>query len=247
MIAAALMLALGTAFQTGAALQTGVDRALDGRCFEYEAGAYCLAGVAAPSPVDLDPADGAIADAAAAALQAAIAAGNLFLEPVGAPDRWGRQPVLAFAAGTTEPLQVRLIEQGHLSILPDRLPAAFDDRFRAAQLTAQVTARGLWASQSLRVLYADDAGEGEGQLRFVRGRVRYAYEGRDCTYLNFGPDYTTDFTIMIKPRLARQMSEAGMPPSAFEGRLVEVYGLIHDENGPAVELTSGANIRIIPD
>ncbi|GGD06791.1 hypothetical protein [Aquisalinus flavus] len=245
MIGAALSLALG------AALQAGADSASDGRCFEYEAAAYCLAGVAAPSRVDLDPAESAIADAAAAALQAAleaaIAAGDLFLEPVGAPDRWGRMPVLAFAEDTTEPLQVRLIEQGHLSILPDQLPAAFDDRFRAAQLTAQVTGRGVWATESLRVLYADDAGEGEGQLRFVRGRVRYAYEGRDWTYLNFGRDYRTDFTIMIKPRLAQKMTEAGQPPSSFEGRRIEVYGLIHQENGPAVELTSGANIRIIPD
>jgi len=231
----------------GMSQQADVSEAIDGRCFLYEDAAYCLAGVAAPSRLDLDPSESAIAQDAAAALQSATAVGNLFIEPVGEPDRWGRQPVLAFAGNSSEPVQVMLLEQGHLSILPDQLPVAFADRFRAAQLTAQVTARGLWASKSLRVLYADNADEGEGQLRFVRGRVRYAYEGRSWTYLNFGRDYKTDFTIMIKPRLARQMSEGGQPPSSFEGKRIEVYGLIHQENGPAVELTSGANIRIIPD
>ncbi|NHK27047.1 hypothetical protein FF098_003905 [Parvularcula flava] len=241
MIAAALILVLGMS-QTA-----DVGEIIDGRCFHYKDKAYCLAGVAAPTLLDLTPDESSIADDAAAALQSAIALGNLFIEPIGEPDRWGRQPVLAFAPNASEPLQVALIEQGHLSILPDQLPAAFNDRFRAAQLTAQVTDRGLWASDSLRVLYADSAGDGEGQLRFVRGRVRYAYEGRNWTYLNFGRDYKTDFTIIIKPRLARQMSEAGQPPSSFEGKRIEVYGLIHQENGPAVELTSGANIRIIPD
>ena len=152
-----------------------------------------------------------------------------------------------FADSDTAPIQVRLLREGQLYVVPDWLPPAYAAEFQAAQLTAQRRGRPLWRRDSTRVLYADEAGIGEGALRFVRGRVLYSYEGRDWTYLNFDSDWQDDFTIMIKPGLARRMAEAGRPADGFEGRKVEVYGLVHNENGPAVELTSGAAIRIIPE
>lgn len=228
-------------------LQALVSAVVDGRCFEVSEARYCLAGISVPAEIDLAPADKDLAAASHLALQERIEGQSVFLEPVGGPDRWGRQPVLAFLEGEAEPVQTALLERGRAALVPGLVPPAYDESFHAAQLSAQIARRGLWDRESTRVLYADEALRGEGQLRYVRGRVLYAYEGRDWTYLNFTNDYRTDFTIMLKPSLAKGMTEEGRPAESFAGRFIEVYGLIENINGPAIVLDDGASIRIIPD
>ncbi len=71
----------------------------------------------------------------------------------------------------------------------------------------------------------------------VRGRV----------YLNFGPDWRTDFTIAIAPRDRRRFTRAGLLPGDWDGRRLRVRGWLKRYNGPMIEATHPEQIELLAD
>ncbi|MCH8111490.1 MAG: thermonuclease family protein [Proteobacteria bacterium] len=106
---------------------------------------------------------------------------------------------------------------------------------------------GVWTLDYYHVLTPEETGSAIGTFQLVEGRVVDAAKVRGRAYLNFGPDYRSDFTITISPKDMRTFRRAGVDPTAFEGRRVRVRGWLTSLNGPMIEVTHPEQIEVLEE
>jgi len=145
-------------------------------------------------------------------------------------DRWQRMRI-------TAPLALTLLEQGKAQLMPlEGLPTAGQ---WLAEDKARSDNKGLWSQACCGVLDAGKAENGMGSWRVVQGIITGITARRDVTYINFGADWREDFTIVVPTRIAKQLDM-----SAWQGKLLEVRGVIEWRYGPSITLTHAAQIRL---
>ena len=66
-------------------------------------------------------------------------------------------------------------------------------------------------------------------------------------FLDFGRNYSRDFTAMIPVAVAERLAEAGFPVEGFEGRLVRIRGVIEESGGPAIRVDDPVAIEALDD
>lgn len=173
---------------------------------------------------------------------ASLAGQEVAVTRVGPPDRWGRAPAaLALVEGTTRiDLAEFLVAEGWALVdagerdglcRPDLL--ALERRARAGRL-------GLWRTGRLPLAAGQpDALRAEaGRFAIVEGRVVSVGERKDRTYLNFGRDFSRDFSVVIPRRLWAAMKRGGAGAADFKGHPVRVRGIVEMRRGPSIELVS---------
>jgi micrococcal nuclease len=94
-----------------------------------------------------------------------------------------------------------------------------------------------------RVLSPDDARRGIGSFGLVEGEVVTAVRRKDTWYLNFGPDWRSDFTAAIPVKRLPAAELAALDPYALQGQRVRVRGWLESYNGPMIELTHLAQLE----
>lgn len=82
-------------------------------------------------------------------------------------------------------------------------------------------------------------------VQVVEGRIISVGETRERTYLNFGFDYRTDFTVSIAQADIGAFTEAGIDLPSLEGRIVRVRGWIQAINGPSMSLDHPERMEIL--
>lgn len=142
-------------------------------------------------------------------------------------------------------LQGAMLEAGMARVytFPDnrgRVPALL-----AAERTARAARRGIWGHPWYAIREAGDVARDIGSFQLVEGRVREAATVRGRTYLNFGADYRSDFTIAVEAGDRALFEEAGLDLEALEGRRVRVRGWVRAVNGPMIEATHPEQIEIL--
>jgi micrococcal nuclease len=105
---------------------------------------------------------------------------------------------------------------------------------------------GLWADPQYGVLPADKAGQALHSMAVIEGKILSTSVYDNRVFLNFGPDWHTDFTIGITPAMRRKFDEAGLNPLDFANRRVRVHGWVEDYNGPYIELASPVWLEFLP-
>jgi endonuclease YncB( thermonuclease family) len=115
-----------------------------------------------------------------------------------------------------------------------------DNRARAAEMyaleaEARTARRGIWAHP----FYAVRAPEGlKGDLdtfQIVAGTVVDAVKVKNAVFLNFGPDWRTDFTVRLDGAALKLFRAAGVDPLTFKGERVEVRGWLRFKDGPMID------------
>jgi endonuclease YncB( thermonuclease family) len=142
-------------------------------------------------------------------------------------------------------LQAQLIDEGFA-----RIATRADTRRCAAALlkreaAARKAKRGIWANGFYRVRTATELGSDIGTFQIVEGKIVSARIGRDRAYLNFGPDYRTDFTITIAARDKKRLAKEGIDPATWNGKTVRVRGWVALLNGPEMELTHAEQLEVL--
>ena len=84
-----------------------------------------------------------------------------------------------------------------------------------------------------------------GSFQLVEGRVKAAARVRGRTFLNFGDNYKTDFTVTIAPRDLSRFTAAGQDPRKLEGKRIRVRGWLTSFNGPSMELDHPEQIEVL--
>jgi hypothetical protein len=94
---------------------------------------------------------------------------------------------------------------------------------------------------------AEAAGRWLGGFELVEGRVLAVGRGGGNTYLNFGADWRSDFTIAVSHRARQTFEEAGIDLESYEGKRVRVRGWLKSRNGPMIGVTHPEQIEELED
>jgi micrococcal nuclease len=170
-------------------------------------------------------------------------------------DRYDRALAHAFIvnADSENWVQAELVSAGLARVLthPDNRTAA--GALLALEDEARRAARGLWGDRRYRVRDTDPdvLAQDIGSVQLVEGRVLEVTQLRSGrTYLNFGSDYRSDFTILVEAR-DREAFEAILPDGAglagLATRRIRVRGWLQDENGPMIKIDHPERIELLED
>lgn len=128
-----------------------------------------------------------------------------------------------------------------------------------AERTARAARKGIWAHPYYAIRTARGLARHmgrSGQFHLVEGRVTGVAHFRDQSFVNFGADYKTDFTVVVEARDrgrfgtgddlaadAGRIGEAWL--SGLDGKTVRVRGWVFFRNGPAIKLTHPEQIELL--
>ncbi len=195
-----------------------------------------LEGIKAPDEKDL-------AESARRALEDLIGGQGVTLGLVAA-DRYGRLAGEAYAA-SGERLQDALTRAGWAFVYPPLGTETGLLTLLRLEREARTARRGLWAAAAYADIAPENAGAALGRFAFVRGTVTEAARIKNKVYLNFGPDWRTDFTVEIAARDVRLFTKAGRDPLTLKDKTVRVRGLVQSLFGPKIIVTHPAQVEVV--
>ena len=176
-----------------------------------------------------------LADDAAAALTELVLGERVDLLVGGrSSDRHGRR--LAHVVRSRDGLWIQqaMIESGWArvySFADNRVAVA--DLYRAER-SARADRLGIWSDPFYALRRPDGLRGLIDTFQVVEGVVLDAADVRGRTYLNFGPDWRTDFTVMVEPRDRRLFEAAGIDLLGLTGARIQVRGWLDLRNGPMI-------------
>ena len=192
------------------------------------------------------------ADAAprAAAVLASLDGRRVAVAAVGEADRWGRLAAELALVDDAAPIDLAelLVGEGFALVDAGERDALCRPELLALEERARQRRLGLWAAERYRPAWA---GDGErlkslvGRFGLVEGRVRSVGERRERTYLNFGPDWQTDLTVVIPKRTWAVLQSRGLSAGALRGRRVRVRGIVEEWQGVAVEIAAADMLELL--
>jgi micrococcal nuclease len=215
-----------------------------------------LAGLVPPdAPIasSITPADWPPASSAKSALAALVADSAAIEIAVANPkariDRYGRTVAHLISTRDGQPVWVQgsLLRSGHARVSAVGSGALCVDAMLALEADARDEPRGVWANAAYRAVDADDTLALKRQRALfvvVEGTVISVAQRSSRTYLNFGLQWSWDFTAAVpKSVLNDATPEAIAKLGALKGRRVRVRGWIEQRNGPMIEVADLAEIE----
>jgi len=110
--------------------------------------------------------------------------------------------------------------------------------------TARTQKNGIWSRSFYKVYTHNWANKYIGRYQIIRGVVKNVTATGDKTYLNFGLNWRTDFTIAIDKKHLKLFETQNINPSHLKGREVVVRGWIRDWNGPLIDVSHPEQIQL---
>jgi len=164
-------------------------------------------------------------------------------------DRYGRLLAYAYGAAAADggpSLQASLVAAGLVRVMGqadtrDGLAGllALEDEARKAR-------RGLWAHGAYRVRAADNnLWPALNSFQIVEGIPVKLEHLKDRTYLNFGADYATDFTLAIAARDRKLFDAMPWRLEDLIGRRLRICGWLELRGGPLIEITYPEQIEVL--
>jgi micrococcal nuclease len=133
-------------------------------------------------------------------------------------------------------VQGALLENGFA-----RVRTTFSNPEMAAQMykaedKARTGKKGLWDKDRYTVLTPQTAQDAAKAFQIVQGKILNTAIKKNRFYLNFGPDWRTDFTISIAPEKRKDFARQSYKPLEWNGQTVRVRGWLDSYNGPYIEI-----------
>ncbi|NNF76651.1 MAG: hypothetical protein HKN05_01355 [Rhizobiales bacterium] len=192
------------------------------------------------------------ANAALTYLRKMVAGGNLVALPAFKADRHGRKWAQLFLtsgeADKRKWLQAAMVEAGYARVSPSTLGSSCASTLLKLEGQARARKVGLWGQQRFEVLEAwatRKLRRRENSFQLVRGEVTGVAETKRVTYVNFGKDWRTDFTVNISARTAKRFKKGGFQPADLKGKTVRVRGWVTYANGPMIRVRAAEQIEIL--
>jgi endonuclease YncB( thermonuclease family) len=163
------------------------------------------------------------------------------------PDRYGRQAVFVFVAGSEHSVQSGLLHRGEALVSGDIAEKNCAAALAAAESGARQAKLGIWADASA-IKNAESPGDilaAIGRFTVVEGRVLSVRQAGAITYLNFGRNWTRDFAATISRRIIPVFENAGLGPKSLENRWIRVRGVVSSRGGPRIELLRVGQVEVV--
>tara|TARA_R110002073_G_scaffold58777_2_gene148695 strand:+ start:4871 stop:5722 length:852 start_codon:yes stop_codon:yes gene_type:complete len=106
---------------------------------------------------------------------------------------------------------------------------------------------GIWALDFYAPRTPAEGLPQRNRFQLVQAIVRHVAKVRGTYYLNFGDDWKTDFTIVIKSPAARLFHKTGHAPESYKNKKIEIRGWLKTYNGPMIEASHPEQIMIIDE
>jgi micrococcal nuclease len=161
-------------------------------------------------------------------------------------DRYDRVRGQVFSDDNLEPwLQMALVKSGlaRVDIAPDRGECAAE--LYAAEAQARASRTGLWGLPAYQVRTPEGLGGDTGTFQIVEGTVLSAEVKDGRAYLDFGPDWKTDFTVVISPEDMANFRSLGIDPRDYQGKRIRLRGIVQQFNGPEIEIASPKQVEMV--
>jgi endonuclease YncB( thermonuclease family) len=132
-------------------------------------------------------------------------------------------------------IQGEMLKQGHARVytFPDNRALAAE--MYAFEAEARAARRGIWAHPFYAVRVPDGLKRDLDTFQIVAGTVIDAAAVKNTVYLNFGPDWRTDFTVRLDGAALKLFRAAKLDPLALKGQAVEVRGWLRFKDGPMID------------
>ena len=144
-------------------------------------------------------------------------------------------------------LQGELLRRGLARVYSFRDNRALIPEMLALEAEARAARRGIWDHPFYAVRAAEPPELEIDRFELVEGLVVAVAIVRKRAYLNFGPDWKSDFTVSIAPRDRLLFEREGIDLEALEGRVVRVRGWVKSWNGPMIEVTHPEQIEVLDE
>lgn len=235
---------------------TTVTGVLDGETVQLDDGTTLrLAGIVAPRSRDAHAAAGSWAperDAIAALSRHVLGKRVELAYTTTARDRYGRRIAHAFTSNGGQRLWIQgeLVASGHARASAMPGDTACVSELLAHERLARTGRLGLWRVGTYRVRAAHRTFElmrARSTFQIVAGTVDAVSRTRSGTYVNFGSDWRTDFTVRVPASVIAAHGAWAAGLDGLKGRRVEVRGWIDRRNGPLIEIATPGQITAADD
>jgi endonuclease YncB( thermonuclease family) len=119
------------------------------------------------------------------------------------------------------------------------------ERLYASEAVARREKRGLWGERAYAVRDAAKIKPDEDGFHIVEGVVLSAGKLDTRTYLNFGEDYRTDFTVMVVDKDYPNWKKSDVALDTLAGKRVRVRGYVRNRGGPLIQVDHPQAIEIL--
>jgi endonuclease YncB( thermonuclease family) len=179
-----------------------------------------------------------LADEAKAALERLALGRRLALHYGGREvDRHRRVLAHLTDAETGRWIQGAMLAQGMARVYTFKDNRSAIPEMLAIERNARAARRGIWSHPYYAVRTPETLTRDADSFQLVEGTVKDVAERKGKTFLNFGADWRSDFTVQIASRDAKSFRKAGLSLKELEGRRIRVRGWIKSFNGPLIEAT----------
>lgn len=144
-------------------------------------------------------------------------------------------------------LQSLLVSTGNAFFFPTERQAGITAFLSNAEKDAREGRLGMWRSGRFSVVSATSDELKTGWFQWVRGTVISAKTIGKTSYLNFGEDWRSDFTIQFPARIARELSKRGIDVETLYGRRIEARGWVEWSGGPKIILSHPDQMEVVDD
>jgi hypothetical protein len=143
-------------------------------------------------------------------------------------------------------VQRALVQKGlaRVALAPDRVECATE--LYEAETKARAAHLGIWSLPAYAVRTPDTVGHDIGLFQIVQGVVRTAELKGGRSYIDFGDDWRTDFTVVVDPVDMPNFRRLGVDPRAYVGQTLRVRGIVQSLDGPEIEVATPQSVEIIP-
>ena len=152
---------------------------------------------------------------------------------------------LSYVYNADNLLQNILLERGLANYYPMVMYDHTDGDFLLAEATARDHKKGLWRRNVIisSVEAEQNIAKYRNKFKIVEGVVVDVKQVRDKLYLNFGQDWKTDFTTVIRKENLQNFPELDF--ESLIGKTVRVRGWMELYNGSAMEIYNAGHIQVL--
>ncbi len=145
-------------------------------------------------------------------------------------------------------VQGRLVEEGHARAYSLPGSRACIRALQRREARARAARSGLWGRSWYAPVGATETArlsKRRYDFQIVEGRVVSLGVTRNWTFLNFGGDYKSDFTVAVRAGDRKGFKGSDVALEELEGKRVRVRGWIERWNGPAIKATHPEQIELL--
>lgn len=198
---------------------------------------------------DIRPPEAGAAASRARAWLASLTGEPVEITRIDAPDRWGRVAARLVLPGAAPVDAAELLVGEGLAIVDAGTRGALcrPDLMRV-EASSRAARTGLW--QDAVLLAADDLGglaARTGTFAIVEGRIASVGVRRERTYLNFGRDFSRDFSITLPKRSWASLAAKGVTDATLRGRRVRARGMLEMRRAPGMEVVAADMLEILDE